>query len=110
MDCPKCNKRMLAVTYRSLQIDRCPECQGVWLDRSELDSLLEKKLAGLLDAGAFTPATPEQDALPARCHRCDADMVALTGAADVRFEWCERCEGLFFDKGELTVLEEFEAD
>ena len=38
MDCPKCNKRMLAVTYRSLQIDRCPECQGVWLDRSELDS------------------------------------------------------------------------
>jgi Zn-finger nucleic acid-binding protein len=37
-------------------------------------------------------------------------MTVLTGAADVRFDWCEECEGMFFDKGELTVLEQFEAD
>jgi Zn-finger nucleic acid-binding protein len=58
MNCPKCDSTMVAVTYRSLQIDRCPDCQGVWLDKSELESIIEKKLASLLDVGAYTAATP----------------------------------------------------
>jgi len=110
MNCPKCTTSMVAVTYRSLQIDRCPDCQGVWLDKSELESIMEKQLAGLLDVGSMTPATPERDSLPAHCHRCDKDMTVLTGAADIKFEWCDQCEGMFFDKGELTLLEKFEAE
>lgn len=110
MNCPKCNRSMLAVTYRDIQIDRCPDCQGVWLDRPELQSILDEKLAGLLDVGSFSPATKERDALTAHCHKCDKDMTALVGAADVRFEWCDSCEGMFFDRGELTILQGFEAD
>ncbi len=41
MQCPVCVTETLAVTRRQdIQIDHCPRCGGVWLDRGELDKLL----------------------------------------------------------------------
>ena len=42
MKCPTCNETMMVVTGRSeVEIDCCPNCRGVWLDRGELDALIE---------------------------------------------------------------------
>lgn len=41
MKCPLCDAPMREVTRRGVKIDLCPECKGVWLDRGELDHLLE---------------------------------------------------------------------
>lgn len=38
--CPLCDVPMREVVRRGVQIDVCPECKGVWLDRGELDKLL----------------------------------------------------------------------
>lgn len=43
--CPLCEVTMREVDRRGVRIDVCPECRGVWLDRGELDKLLETAAA-----------------------------------------------------------------
>jgi len=43
MKCPVCNNINLLISERQgIEIDYCPECRGVWLDRGELDKILER--------------------------------------------------------------------
>ncbi|MBN1768123.1 MAG: zf-TFIIB domain-containing protein [Prolixibacteraceae bacterium] len=43
MKCPNCKDVNLVMTDRSgIEIDYCPECRGVWLDRGELDKIIER--------------------------------------------------------------------
>ena len=43
MKCPTCPDATLAITDRQgIEIDHCPQCRGVWLDRGELDKLIER--------------------------------------------------------------------
>jgi len=43
MTCPACNTVALQMTERSgIEIDYCPQCRGVWLDRGELDKIIER--------------------------------------------------------------------
>jgi len=48
MHCPKCGMKLIEVDYKSLKIDRCSACGGVWLDAGELEAAvdLEKGLLG----------------------------------------------------------------
>ena len=46
MKCPTCPDVTLTMTERQgIEIDYCPTCRGVWLDRGELDKLIEKSTA-----------------------------------------------------------------
>lgn len=66
MKCPVCKDSNLLMTERQqIEIDYCPDCRGVWLDRGELDRLLEKarQETGTMDSRQPQPATPQnQDA------------------------------------------------
>ena len=43
MDCPVCPNTKLVMTERqAVEIDYCPNCRGVWLDRGELDKIIDK--------------------------------------------------------------------
>lgn len=42
MKCPKCNVTLLMSEKRGIEIDYCPECRGIWLDRGELEKIIEK--------------------------------------------------------------------
>ena len=43
MKCPTCKEPNLVLSERQgIEIDYCPECRGIWLDRGELDKILEK--------------------------------------------------------------------
>ena len=43
MLCPTCKNVNLAMTDRQgIEIDYCPNCRGIWLDRGELDRLIER--------------------------------------------------------------------
>lgn len=43
MKCPTCKEPNLVISERKgIEIDYCPECRGIWLDRGELDKILEK--------------------------------------------------------------------
>ena len=43
MKCPVCNDANLVMSERQgVEIDYCPQCRGVWLDRGELDKIIER--------------------------------------------------------------------
>ena len=45
MKCPTCPEVTLVMADRQgIEIDYCPQCRGVWLDRGELDKLIEKSV------------------------------------------------------------------
>ena len=41
--CPICNIDMKTIMVKEVEIDKCPKCEGVWLDKGELDDLAEKE-------------------------------------------------------------------
>lgn len=41
MKCPNCNDTLLMSERNQIEIDYCPSCRGVWLDKGELDKMLE---------------------------------------------------------------------
>jgi Zn-finger nucleic acid-binding protein len=40
--CPKCRTAMEPRARHGVDIDLCPRCRGVWLDRGELDTIIER--------------------------------------------------------------------
>lgn len=43
MNCPCCPETNLVLSERQgIEIDYCPKCRGIWLDRGELDKIIEK--------------------------------------------------------------------
>ena len=42
MNCPNCNETLVMSERQGVEIDYCPKCRGVWLDRGELDKIIEK--------------------------------------------------------------------
>lgn len=50
-DCPRCGTLLTMSERAEVEIDYCPQCRGVWLDRGELDKIIER-VASELSAGA----------------------------------------------------------
>lgn len=54
MNCPVCESVKLTMSERQgIEIDYCPQCRGVWLDRGELDKIIERSVG--------TPARQETE-------------------------------------------------
>ena len=57
MRCPSCPETTLVMTDRQgVEIDYCPSCRGIWLDRGELDKLLERAAGAAPSPAAYAPA------------------------------------------------------
>jgi hypothetical protein len=46
MKCPKCGADLKTEDYLGIQIDRCPECLGIWFDAGEAESLIKEEAKG----------------------------------------------------------------
>ena len=42
MKCPICEVELVMSERQGVEIDYCPKCRGIWLDRGELDKIIEK--------------------------------------------------------------------
>jgi uncharacterized protein len=42
MKCPACDVTLVMTDRQGIEIDYCPQCRGVWLDRGELDKIIER--------------------------------------------------------------------
>ena len=49
MDCPVCGERLRGINRNGVCMDICPLCKGVWLDKRELEKLLEVAASGGLE-------------------------------------------------------------
>lgn len=106
MKCPGCATEMVEVNIRhTVIVDQCPKCSGIVLDRGEAEMIEALGLADVIETGEAV--TEQRRKTPARCHDCGLEMTALRGAGDIEFDWCEDCERLFFDRGELKAISQF---
>ena len=55
MACPVCRVPLVMSERQGVEIDYCPQCRGVWLDRGELDKIIERNAT----AQAPQPAAPQ---------------------------------------------------
>jgi Zn-finger nucleic acid-binding protein len=42
MNCPSCKVPLVMSDRQGIEIDYCPQCRGIWLDRGELDKIIER--------------------------------------------------------------------
>ena len=47
MRCPKCGMELIEIDYKGLKVDRCSECDGIWLDAGELEAVSRLEKPGL---------------------------------------------------------------
>ncbi len=65
-NCPSCGVGLVMTDRQGIEIDYCPQCRGVWLDRGELDKIIERSHQPAPQAqpqpqpGPFAPPPPQQ--------------------------------------------------
>ncbi|MFN4193247.1 MAG: zf-TFIIB domain-containing protein [Tabrizicola sp.] len=60
MRCPVDGETLVMTDRSGVEIDYCPKCRGVWLDRGELDKIIDRSLGGVHAAPAPTPQAATQ--------------------------------------------------
>jgi Zn-finger nucleic acid-binding protein len=93
-----------------LEIDVCLRCRGMWFDASEIGEFLKSPA---LKSRFLVPADPSRSQVERdeelhnqrRCPRCKRVMVNKFYSG-VTFDYCEECDGIWCDAGELTLAVE----
>lgn len=57
MKCPIDQTELVMTDRQGIEIDYCPKCRGVWLDRGELDKIIERSASAAAPASTPTPPT-----------------------------------------------------
>jgi uncharacterized protein len=80
MKCPVCDVALSISSREGVEIDFCPQCRGVWLDRGELDKVIERASASLAPsapsggrAAAYDGPRPRYEDRPRYDDRRDDD-------------------------------------
>ncbi len=47
MRCPKCGMGLIEIDYKGIKVDKCSECEGIWLDAGELEAISKLEKSGL---------------------------------------------------------------
>jgi Zn-finger nucleic acid-binding protein len=71
MSCPVCPVALVISERQGIEIDYCPQCRGVWLDRGELDKLIERSAQPVQQFQERRPS--ERDYRDNRGHDVDYD-------------------------------------
>ena len=59
MQCPVDNETLVMADRNGVEIDYCPKCRGVWLDRGELDKIIDRAAASPAAQAAPQPRAPQ---------------------------------------------------
>jgi uncharacterized protein len=64
MKCPMCAIDLIMSERLGIEIDYCPTCRGVWLDRGELDKIIERSQPARTEAPQVMQAAPQGQPQP----------------------------------------------
>jgi len=103
--CPKCNDVLKRFDVDRVEVDKCPSCDGVWLDAGELTKLKlapsKMGLAELDRKDGARKAPPSAGHLQLGCPACEGKMTPLPIQPKVILDHCTHCGGLWLDHKEL---------
>ena len=99
MNCPRDGAELRGEELRGIQVDRCPQCNGRWLDHDELgqleatdESTEEQRVATI----EYANRESELD-----CPKCGTRMTSFNyRASSLELEACEQTHGYWLDAGE----------
>lgn len=106
LSCPNCGSEMTPVVAPDLTTDVCPNCGGMFLDKSELNSLATG-MAGDIELCSLDGPTPTDTAPARRCPRCpetSMQKVSLLSCLDLALDFCPECHGFYLEKGEAAQI------
>ena len=63
MKCPIDSNDLVMTERQGIEVDYCPKCRGVWLDRGELDKIIERSAAAT-SPPSFLPPQPQAGPRP----------------------------------------------
>ena len=108
MNCPKCQTPMDEVEFGEVQVDRCPNCLGIFFDELEREALEKMPAAEALDIGHPKIGAEYNKIDHIECPRCGGGMMRMVapGQHHIWFEQCKACGGSFLDAGEFRDLKE----
>jgi Zn-finger nucleic acid-binding protein len=104
--CVKCNSILDKATFQGLEVDLCPKCGGLWLDRGEITRAAKlpqtelARLRSLLTGAGGPPPVPTENKAP--CPSCPGTLSEVV-LGTVHVDYCGKCHGLFLDRGELEA-------
>lgn len=98
-NCPRCNIEMKLLNVKDVEIDACPSCAGIWFDQTELDKIIGAEQVSP-ESMMFTAPNVTK---VLNCPECSTKMNCST-LEDLTFDYCETCNGVWLDAGELTEL------
>ncbi len=104
--CPLCHEPLVAFELDGVEIDRCVDCGGVWLDAGELELIAGRAGA---PPGEISRALSEARGRrhgTRRCPRCrrKLQVVQVEGSSVVELDRCPAGHGLWLDAGEMESL------
>jgi Zn-finger nucleic acid-binding protein len=107
--CPTCKNNMIVVEHHKIELDYCPNCQGVWFDSGELELLVHRLKLGAPEAfleSILQTTEVQSSEKKRRCPICRQKMKKTTIGEEpkILIDACQRGDGLWFDGGELTQL------
>lgn len=104
MNCPRCDAPLEHKKLKGIEIDRCSECKGLWLDHPELDELEDTVLDNDQLKGTMVYAVRSSDIT---CPVCNGVMRTFNYRAyDLPIDECEAQHGFWLDENEeKRVLE-----
>ncbi len=95
---------MNKVTHETIEVDRCPNCHGLWLDQFEKENLKALKGSESIDVGDPEKGVQYNQVDQVDYPVCHVQMTKLVDAkqSHIWYESCPVCYGVFFDAGEFT--------
>ena len=104
MDCPRCKVPLSTANHKGIEIDSCPQCEGMWLDHPELDQLEDTVMDEDESKGTMVYAVRSSDI---SCPQCAGPMRTFNYRAyNLPIDECEAQHGFWLDKGEEKRVRE----
>lgn len=107
MKCPRCDVELKATEPGKpafITLDICPDCNGAWFDKGELDRLDESVWVDAEQEIEMREAAGNHAGL--KCPSCAAMLQAISpvDADELIVDRCSGCAGLWLDDGELEKM------
>ncbi|OVE76398.1 hypothetical protein BVX98_06170 [bacterium F11] len=106
LTCPSCQSKMEKKKEPDITVDRCPSCNGTWLDKGELN-VLATGMSGNIEFNSIDEEQHKDKFKIRQCPKCPSQKlrkVDLLIYSDTIFDYCEKCGGFFLDKGEIQNM------
>ena len=115
MICPNCQCDLKTILYEGIEIESCGECDGEWLDHSELAKIVsirevkfdKEETRAIAESTTIHGVVTKSLDRNLMCPKCNASTNAINygGNTGMIIDRCIKCRGIWLDKSELEKIQ-----